>query len=151
MDDNFFLYYDVMEELTKDKALLKIALFLSKEMKADTRCILNSIVERETIANTGLEKGIAVPHVIIKNNAISNAHLAVITFYPPVLDWLCNDETAVDIALCIVLPQSYDLKTKNIEKLTKIFKSLADEEFINSLQLKRNSIDVIRKLENIIN
>lgn len=150
MYENFLLFYDVREELTKDKALFQIALFLSEEMKTDTYQVLNSIVERENIANTGLEKGIAVPHVTINNNTISNAYLAVITFCPPVSDWLCNDETLVDKALCIVLPIDYNVKTRNIDKLTMIFKSLADDAFVDTLQLKSKSKEVVREIEKIV-
>lgn len=150
MANQFFLSCDVREETTKEKALLRIALFLSNKLRADVKVILESLLEREAVANTALEKGIAIPHIIMNNNAISNVHLAVITFDPPVFDWKCQDETFVDKTLCLVIPQDCNLKMRNIENLTKVFQCLAHEDFIDSLKILSHSKDVIAQIEKII-
>lgn len=151
MQTDFFLGHNLcLKGISKDKALNHIALFLSKELEADTECVYSSILQRENVSNTGLEKGIALPHAVLPNESISRAYVAIVTFSPPVSNWLCLDDTLVEKAICLVVPENTDNTTQGIKELTLMFQSLADDDVVNSIKNARDSETIITILQSCI-
>ncbi|MCQ8264924.1 PTS sugar transporter subunit IIA [Streptococcus suis] len=144
MVSDFFLTKDIVGNFSKNRAIEEIALFLSQILEADTNAVLESIIQREQIQNTGLEKSIAVPHAFIPN--ISQAYLAVVSFDNPIPDWICVDNSYVERVLCLVLPLSYTKDTANITLLTKVFQCLSDESVMSEIQSQQDSQKIVEIL-----
>jgi len=146
VDDELFLNKNI-KAATKEEALKRIALFVSEKLKADTNFVLNSLLVRENIRNTGLEKGIAAPHIILFNSVINRAYIAVITFCTPITDWVCLDGSLVEKALCLIVPQELDSSTIGIKDLTTIFRFLADDEKILEISKTTSSEAIVSILK----
>ncbi len=144
MVNKFFLNKDICNVTTKNMALKEIALFLSEKLKADSGFVFDSIIKRELVNSTGLEKGIAVPHAFIPD--LREAHMAILSFDNPICDWTCVDYSLVDKALCLVLPETYTKKTPNVKRLTQIFQLLSNEQVLTNLQLGQTSQDILEIL-----
>ncbi|MDY4761660.1 PTS sugar transporter subunit IIA [Streptococcus thoraltensis] len=144
---DFLLSGDLNGIYDKNGALYKVALFLSDKLEADTNVIFNSMVEREEISSTGLEKGIAVPHVFLTNDIVRDVHLAILTFDKSVIDWRCVDGSKVNKVFCLITPHSRSPETENVKRMISIMQSLASEKFTNSIESIKNSKDIVNILE----
>ena len=144
---DFYLTKDLDGIKTKNKALKEIAEFLSDVLKVDTKDVLSSILLRENATDTGLEKGIAIPHVVLDSLDKNDAHLAIITFANPVSDWFCVDGTLVRKAICLIVPLNPEPGDKSVIKITEIFKMLASPKITDDIQLMRESQDIVHILE----
>lgn len=146
MATDFFLRKDLVDVKTKNEALESLALFLSDTLKANTEVVLKNITIRENLMNTGLEKGIAIPHAIIPN--LAEAHIAIITFKRTVNDWFCVDGTKVSKLISLVLPENYDRNTIDVSEVIQLFSSLADDKTIDSVSSAKDSQTIVNILKN---
>lgn len=144
MENDFFLEMELFEVTNKDEVLERLSVFLSSKMKADSKTILNSIRQREEVSNTGLEKGVAVPHAFIPG--IREAHICIVRCNNEIPDWYCVDGSLVSLVLCMVLPESYDAATKGVEILIQIFRQLAHTHWVEEIQKITSSKEIADQL-----
>lgn len=147
MGTDFFLCTDLKGNLMKEDVLNQLSLFLSDKMKADSKIVLKSMKTREEIVSTALEKGIAVPHAFIPG--LSEAHVCVLKCEKEISDWICLDDSLVQVVICMVLPEVYDEHTKGIANLTKLFQQLADSSFLEKIGILKTSRDIVEVLSQI--
>lgn len=91
----------------------------------DAEAIFDAFIERESIGETGMTDGFAVPHA--KTAAIQNP-AAIVVKNTTKLDWPSFDEQPIDIAIALMVPEQ-DAGTTHIRLLSKTAVLLMDDDF----------------------
>jgi PTS system mannose-specific IIC component len=86
---------------------------------------------REEQSSTGFKDGMAIPHC--KTSVAKNAGVFVVRFSNPI-DWETMDDQPVTTAVALSIPAEGD--TKSVEILTKLTRSMMDDEFRETLSQK---------------
>ena len=109
----------------------------------DVEAVYQAFLEREAIAETGLQDGCAVPHA--KTDAIKTPGVAVVKLANKV-EWPSFDKQPVDIALALYVPAG-EAGTTHLQLLSKVAVLLMDEGFRSGVQ----SADGAEKIAELIN
>lgn len=103
--------------------------FVSTGMIYDKEIILNSIMEREKLASTGVGSGIAFPHC--RTGVVESVKVICGIIEDPV-DWKSADGKPVDTVFMIVTPEKYP--EEHLKALRSISVAVRDKDFRNGLR-----------------
>lgn len=143
MKNKLLEYTHLTQCSSKRQVLRSLANFLTQTSSQGPDVIFENLLEREQVADTALEKGIALPHFVHEEN--KEARILVATLDKSIPDWSCLDGSNVSLLICLVLPKEYTRQTKGIVQVITMMKYLADSDFIASFA-DRPAIEIADKL-----
>ena len=106
------------------------------------RCLLDMVMRRERLGNTGIGNGIAIPHAVHDDLTRTIALLAVLK--TPV-DFDAIDGQPVDIICLVVGPPNDD--TKNLKCIASVTRSLQRASTCDKLRSVKSPEAVLRYLQ----
>jgi len=126
---------------TKEEAIEELIDFFIKThngTKKQKKEILNSVMERENQASTGIGKGIAIPHGLVKKGPVI---WGAIGLSRKGVDFDSIDGKPVQLIILIVTPQNHkdDLHIAVLAQLSKI---LGDENTINRILMSKTGAEI---------
>lgn len=125
---------DVIEEL--------LDVLKKDNLSLDFDKIFTQFLEREKQLSTGLEKGIALPHV--KTNLVKNIIL-IVGISPDGVDFDSQDKQLSHIFFMVLAPA--DQPSQHIEVLSEIAKTLNSDTFIKMLKKAKSADEDLRIIE----
>ena len=105
--------------------------------KADCSKIIESVIQRENEASTGIGKGVAVPHV--KHEDIEKI-LAVVGLSPDGIDFSSLDKKPTYTTILLLSPISNS--DKHLQAMETIFKNLQKDDFRRFLKQAKTVEDI---------
>ncbi|WP_271001404.1 fructose-specific PTS transporter subunit EIIC [Listeria seeligeri] len=101
----------------------------------DPSVFKKAVLERETISETGLEKGFAIPHG--KSKTVRKAAFAFARLNSPIPDWKSIDPTnKVQYIFLLAIPEA-EAGSTHLELLAELSKRLLHEDFITTITKTR--------------
>lgn len=100
-------------------------------ISADGEAVLAAFEAREEEGATGMVDGFAVPHA--KSAAIDRASVIVIRFAGDVADWETIDDTKVNLAIALLVPDA-EAGTTHLTLLTQLARALMDDDFRSGIR-----------------
>lgn len=143
MKNSLLEYTHLTQCCSKKQVLRSLANFLAQTSSERSDVIFENLLEREQVADTALEKGVALPHFVHEKN--KEARILVATLEKSIPDWSCLDGSKVSLLICLVLPKEYTKQTPGIDQVIMVMKYLADSDLIASL-IDRPAIEIADKL-----
>ncbi len=104
--------------------------FVSSGIIYDKEIILNSMLEREKLASTGVGNGIAFPHC--RTGVVESVKVICGVLERPV-DWISPDSKPVEMVFMIVTPEKYP--GQHLKALRSISMALKDNALADGLKL----------------
>ncbi len=106
-----------------------------QEVLDDPSEFKKAVLERETISETGLEKGFAIPHG--KSKTVRKAAFAFARLNSPIPDWKSIDPTnKVQYIFLLAIPEA-EAGSTHLELLAELSKRLLHEDFITAITKTR--------------
>ncbi|MBE5059090.1 PTS sugar transporter subunit IIA [Lactobacillus crispatus] len=139
MLSSLFKYFEI-DAITQMSAFKQMALLASKELSIEANKILNSLQEREKVANTALIEGIALPHIII--DKIDKPKIFVFLDKHNIEDWQDLNNESIRILICYILPARVTYTDTSVRVLRKFSVKLADDQFIDRISSCRTISDL---------
>lgn len=140
------IFLDVKAE-SKDDALRKIADFAFEQGRVESaELYYEALVAREGESSTGFTEGVAIPHG--KSSTVKDASVLLVRFSEGI-DWDSMDGKPTTLALALTIPE--EGAAGHLQILSKIARSLMNEEFLNSLTKSTDKDELLATLENAIN
>ncbi|MFA6075515.1 MAG: fructose-specific PTS transporter subunit EIIC [Negativicutes bacterium] len=117
---------------TKQAVIENIAqAFFDNGILTDKQAYITAVFEREAIGETGLERGLAIPHG--KSTAVAKAAFAVARLKTPLAEWESIDpDNKVQLVFMLAIPQS-EAGGAHIDILAALSTQLLDEDFCAAL------------------
>lgn len=105
---------------SKKHILEKISLLAAEKMgNCNTSDLLESILNREEMGSTGIGNGIAIPHARLNN---TDKAMAVLLTTKKAIDFDAIDNQAVDIFICLIIPQNSTQEHLNtLQSIAQLF------------------------------
>lgn len=107
---------------------------------ADSRAVLDGFNQREAQGSTGMENGIAIPHV---SNESINKPAVIVARLNNGVEWPAMDGNATTFVISILVPENSGSEHLNI--LADISRKLMDEELVERLK-QSNSEEEIKNI-----
>ncbi|NQX90387.1 MAG: PTS sugar transporter subunit IIA, partial [Halioglobus sp.] len=108
---------------------LAAKLIAEEQLSLPANDIFPALVAREKLGNTGLGKGIAIPHCRVNN--CTHALGALITLAQPV-EFDAPDAQGVDILCVMLVPE--ESQQEHLDMLAGLARNLSDDEFCRRLR-----------------
>ena len=119
------------QSTTKNAVIEELAILLVKNQCVDDKNIfLHDVYEREALASTGFEYGIAIPHG--KSEAVRTTNIAVARLQTPI-EWDSLDDEPVDLVFLFAVAKS-DESDNHIKLLASISMLLCEEDKVAELK-----------------
>ncbi len=125
-------------EVTSKKRVLE---YFSKLLATDTLSltsheILDSLLARERLGSTGLEKGIAIPHA-----RVAECHVTLAAFLQleKGIDFDAADKQPVDLLFALVVPENST--EEHLKILAQLAQMFSEDEFCEKLRTLENDQD----------
>lgn len=132
---------------TNKKEVLNELSSIIKDEITDNEKFLFDLFERENSGSTGLENGLAIPHV--RSSAIKNFVVAVGTKSEGI-DFDSIDDKKSTLFFLIATNNKYnDYHIETLKNITKLVNSLEIVDILSNTKSKEGFIDIIRQLEKI--
>ncbi|AIS59816.1 permease IIC component [Listeria ivanovii subsp. londoniensis] len=97
----------------------------------DSKEFKEAVLERETISETGLEKGFAIPHG--KSKTVKKAAFAFARLNRPITNWESIDPTnQVKYVFLLAIPEA-EAGSTHLELLAELSKRLLEDQFITNI------------------
>lgn len=124
-----------LDLVAQDKPQLfeKISQLFEKQCNLPAATIAASLLERESLASTGLGQGVAVPHGRIEGLKTPTA--ALIRMAEPIA-FDSPDDIPVDLMIVLLIPDN--VTQKHLEILSEIAEMFSDTEFKTALSQEKN-------------
>lgn len=105
---------------SKKHILEKICLLAAEKMgNCNASDLLESILNREEMGSTGIGNGIAIPHARLNN---TDKAMAVLLTTKKAIDFDAIDNQAVDIFICLIIPQNSTQEHLNtLQSIAQLF------------------------------
>lgn len=132
---------------SKNRTLKSLAEKISKKYSTNKNEVLHSLMEREMICNTRLEKGIATPHIILSSKI--PAKIIITKLNKQVDDWICLDNTKVDLLVCLICSKD-NVSQEELKRMKKIYSLLGDELFIEKITKINNENEIVKIFRNLV-
>ncbi len=107
--------------------------------------------KRESEGSTGMENGIAIPHV--KSDAIQQAKLMVVQLAEGI-DWPAMDGKPTDFVISILVPDGSS--NEHLDILSALSRKLMNQEFIDQLKASQSEAEIkelllggVKKMKNL--
>ena len=107
----------------------QLAATASRLTGADSRLIVERLVERERLGSTGFGGGVAIPHGKIEN---LDQVVGVFAQLSTPIDFQAIDDLPVDIAFLLLSPP--DAGVEHLKALARISRKLRDKAFVAKLR-----------------
>jgi len=126
---------DIEEQVKMEPLFRRIADALSKELPLDKLSLLKKFMEREETSSTIVEKGIAMPHLVIEGNNVLK-----VLFVRVKQGAEFPDGNIVNTAIAVV--SSFDRRHLHLKMLSYFVNMIEDPDFNNEwlLNLKREEL-----------
>lgn len=128
----------------KDMAFLLMSYEIARQIKTSKRQILESMQKRESLADTALIDGIALPHVVLKKEFSPQLFIFKSDRY--LQDWNCLDQSKVKNMICLVFPEKISSANQNYQVIRKVINRLANEEIDYQISQAKSSTEIIKIL-----
>ena len=123
LDANWSNKQTVIEEIAQA--------FFEQGILTDKQSYIKAVLEREAIGETGLERGLAIPHG--KSTAVAKAAFAVARLKQPLAEWESIDpDNKVQLVFMLAIPQS-EAGGAHLDILAALSTQLLDEAFCAAL------------------
>lgn len=110
---------------------------------SDEQDYVNALNYRETLSETGLSDGIAIPHG--KCAGVKKAGIAFMTLNKPITDWPSLDEKPIEVVFQLAIPADGD--NIHIRMLSELARKLVNQEVIAALKNAKSASDVYEALK----
>lgn len=132
------------DDASREEVFEHLAHFLFLEGKVtDEKDYINALNYRETLSETGLSDGIAIPHG--KCQGVKKAGIAFMTLNKPITDWPSLDEKPIDVIFQLAIPADGD--DLHIRMLSELARKLINQEVIATLKNAKSAKDVYEALK----
>ncbi|MBF0779237.1 PTS sugar transporter subunit IIA [Streptococcus cuniculi] len=149
MKTNFIIQTHLTKCTSKISVLESLAGVLAEQVHQPYEEVFESLMARESVSDTALENGLALPHLISKNCQV--AQVCIATLEEEVVDWICLDASKVELLLCLIIPRNYSEQTEGISQMIAVIQAVADSHFVESIRgLTAESVKekLVERLEN---
>ena len=146
---------DIRELLNQDCIVLQSDLKSKKEVfehlshllatignVSDEKDYVDALMYRETLSETGLGMGIAIPHG--KSSSVKKASIAFMTLSTPISDWPSLDDQPIDVVFQLAIPD--DSNDLHIRMLSELARKLIHEDVVKALRNAKTPEDVYKAL-----
>ena len=146
---------DIKELLNQDCIVLHSDLKTKKEVfenlshvlatignVSDEKDYVDALMYRETLSETGLGMGIAIPHG--KSSSVKKASIAFMTLSTPISDWPSLDDQPIDVVFQLAIPD--DSNDLHIRMLSELARKLIHEDVVKALRNAQTPEDVYKAL-----
>jgi PTS system nitrogen regulatory IIA component len=123
---------------SKKRILEQICLLAAEKMgNCSPSDLLDSILNREKMGSTGIGNGIAIPHGRLSN---TNKAMAVLLTTEQAIDFDAIDNKAVDIFICLFVPQ--DSTQEHLNTLQSIAQLFSDRKTAKQVRKCTNNLQL---------
>lgn len=123
---------------TKEEVIKSIATLMYEAGKVtDVDKYIEGVFQREEECETGIGKGVAIPHC--KNDAVKEAGFTLIKLKNDI-EWGSLDGKPVNYVIMLAAPNTKD--NVHLSMLSKLAANLMDEDFLNTLTHARSIKDI---------
>jgi PTS system nitrogen regulatory IIA component len=123
---------------SKKRILEKICLLAAEKMgDCSASDLLDSILNREKMGSTGIGNGIAIPHGRLSN---TDKAMAVLLTTEQAIDFDAIDNKAVDIFICLFVPQ--DSTQEHLNTLQNIAQLFSDRRTAKQVRKCTNNLQL---------
>lgn len=106
---------------------------------------LKAVMERESLSETGISDGVAIPHG--KSSTVRKAAFAFARMKKPVADWESLDESnEVTLVFLLAIPTS-EAGSTHLDLLAALMGHTQDEAFLNKLQQATSPAEIYESLD----
>lgn len=106
---------------------------------------LKAVMERESLSETGISDGVAIPHG--KSSTVRKAAFAFARMKKPVADWESLDESnEVTLVFLLAIPTS-EAGSTHLDLLAALMGHTQDEAFLNKLQQAASPAEIYESLD----
>lgn len=139
------IHYDI-DSTDKAEVIKILVQSLSEEGYVDNEeAFFESVMEREETSETGMERGLAIPHG--KSTAVKNPGFAVARLNRPISDWESIDpNNKVELVFLLAIPTE-QAGTTHLGLLAELSTRLMDEVFYNGLFQAKNEEEFMKNLK----
>lgn len=109
---------------------------------SDEKDYVDALMYRETLSETGLGMGIAIPHG--KSSSVKKASIAFMTLSTPISDWPSLDDQPIDLVFQLAIPD--DSNDLHIRMLSELARKLIHEDVVKALRNAKTPEDVYKAL-----
>lgn len=104
---------------------------------------IESLYERESQGETGVELGLAIPHgksesVIINTLSMCRLNKSI--------EWETLDDSPVNIIVMFAVSEGENANDKHLDLLAKVAGNLSESKILDFLKISNNKSDIIKKL-----
>lgn len=103
----------------------------------DAEKVVNGLQKRESEGSTGMENGIAIPHV--KSETIQQAKLMVVQLAEGI-DWPAMDGKPTDFVISILVPDGSS--NEHLDILSALSRKLMNQEFVDQLKASPSEAEI---------
>ncbi|WP_024587555.1 PTS sugar transporter subunit IIA [Aliihoeflea sp. 2WW] len=122
--------------------LRAIAATLANQSGLSDDTVLTALLNRESLGSTGIEKGIAVPHALLRG--LSKPFATLVILERPI--WFrAPDDQPVDVVLGIISP--LELSTEFTRALARVCRVLSDPDILEGMRLASSPNEIIARIE----
>lgn len=121
---------------SKKKLLEDLALLASKETGADSRVILDALIERERLGTTGVGAGVALPHTRLLG--LDKIYCAFVRTNP--VDFEAIDGKLVDLVFLLLVPE--EAGADHLKALARLSRLLRDDNITESLRKAKTTDEI---------
>lgn len=126
---------------TKEEVIKSIAAVMYEAGKVtDINKYIDGVIQREKECETGIGKGVAIPHC--KSDIVKNTGFALVQLKNSI-EWGSLDGEPVNYVIMLAAPNTED--NVHLRMLSQLAKNLMDEDFLYTLTHAK-SIEQIKKL-----
>lgn len=128
---------------SKKRILEQICLLAAEKMgNCSASDLLESILNREKMGSTGIGNGIAIPHGRLSN---TNKAMAVLLTTEQAIDFDAIDNKAVDIFICLFVPQ--DSTQEHLNTLQSIAQLFSDRKTAKQVRKCTNNLQLFNLIQ----
>ena len=122
------------EASSKKNVLDKLSKLAEKDIKIDSRNLLEALTKREKLGSTAVGNGIAIPHA---NCPYIDKPKVFVALLSNSLDFNANDDQPVDIIFLLLAPDNS--RSKHLQALALVSRLLRNKELTTKLRGCKNT------------
>ena len=122
------------EASSQKNALYELSKLAEKDIKIDSRILLEALTKREKLGSTAVGNGIAIPHANCPNIDKPKVFVALLSNS---LDFNANDDQPVDIIFLLLAPDNSG--SEHLQALALVSRLLRNKELTTKLRGCKNT------------
>lgn len=104
---------------------------------------IESLYERESQGETGVELGLAIPHGKSESVIINTLSMCRLNKY---IEWETLDDSPVNIIVMFAVSEGENANDEHLDLLAKVAGNLSESKILDFLKISNNKSDIIKKL-----